>query len=147
MLDPSGLEEFSDDARRLSAALARYGEFARQEIGGKMRQALLLLAGRAAVYPSPPGGSTYRRMGTLGRLWRGGRPVVNFGGGGASVEGTISNATPYGPFVQSPAEQAYMHRGRWQTTEDVIRDSVGDVDALVSEAVDAILARIAAAAR
>lgn len=69
-------------------------------------------------YPPQRSGSSYVRTGTLGRRWVT-EPVKHIAEG---LQGTIGNNTPYGPWVQSSAFQAYMHRGRWQTDQDVVRE-------------------------
>jgi len=88
-----------------------------------MTQSLALLQDDMAEYPAPPPGSTYRRTGTLGRLWTSAQYEISTGSG--SVTGVIGNAAcsprgvAYGPFVQSADDQAWMHVGRWQTDEQV----------------------------
>lgn len=68
-------------------------------------------------YPQQRTGSTYRRTGTLNRSWS--RRVE---GTGLSIRGFVGsngNIAPYNRYVQSRREQAAVHRGRWQTVEDV----------------------------
>ena len=71
----------------------------------------------AAMKKYPPQRPTkYRRTGTLGRRWTTRRISAP-----GMVGREIGNNTEYAPFVQSAELQAYMHRGYWQTDEDVIR--------------------------
>ena len=70
-----------------------------------------------ANYP-PQAPTKYVRTGTLGRRW-----TTKVTQGGDGLVGTIGNNTSYGPWVQSDAFQARMHRGRWQTDADAIRDN------------------------
>lgn len=86
-----------------------------------------LLLADIAKYPSPPPNSTYVRTGTLGKSW------------GTSVQpdiprATVGNPTSYGPYVQDSDRQAWMHKGRWQTTRDVALRRAEDVKRLIEEA-------------
>lgn len=93
-----------------------------------LRKAALALAGRLAVYPSPPSGSTYRRTGTLGRAWT---------QQGAGLRYVVGNNVRYATYVQGP-DQAQMHRGRWLTAdkaaEEVMEPLTRDIAAAVMEA-------------
>lgn len=66
-----------------------------------------------AHYPAPPADSTYRRTGTLGRSWAL-RHTINARG----IEGETGTNVEYGPFVQEEERQAWMHRGRWDNTDE-----------------------------
>jgi hypothetical protein len=103
---------------QLTGGLASWPTAAERELRMTISQLLMVLAGRASVYPAPPPGSGYTRTGTLGRRWTGGRPRVE--GIGSGVRGIVENRTLYGPYVQGPGRQAAVHAGRWQTTEDVV---------------------------
>jgi hypothetical protein len=59
----------------------------------------------------------YRRTRTLGRKWTTKVEYINGG-----VVGTIGNATPYAPYVQSRADQAKIHAGHWGTAEDALEN-------------------------
>jgi hypothetical protein len=83
-----------------------------------MQRSMFRLQRYMARYPSPPPQSKYRRTGTLGRRWT---TRVDQAGGNALI-GKIGNNTVYAPLVQSSALQARVHRGRWQTDRDAIRD-------------------------
>lgn len=145
MIEQSGFEEFRRDLERLMQALADFPDVAEGEIERGMDQALLLLAGDAADYPPAPSDSTYRRTGTLGRLWVGARPVVTRSSG-AFVAGRIGNATPYGPYVQDPNRQAAQHRGRWRTTKDVVRDNEAGIKIILEQVGAELVTQIAEAA-
>jgi len=71
----------------------------------------------------------YRRTRTLGRKWT---TKVEFISGG--VVGTIGNATPYGPYVQSRADQAQVHAGRWGTAEDALENLQDQIYTTLGEA-------------
>jgi hypothetical protein len=116
---------------------------ARKELRQVVEQALRLMAGRAAHYPQKPRLSGYRRTGTLGRLWTQARPEVTIHG--RVIDGRIENARPRGAYVQDPDLQAWMHKGRWQTTDDVVEGARGETEMLLQEAGLRIVERIAEA--
>ena len=71
-------------------------------------------------YPAPPAGSSYVRTGTLGasrtkRVDRG------------ALRAIIGSNIRYAPYVQDADRQAWMHKGRWQTAQDVARQRAQDV--------------------
>jgi hypothetical protein len=82
-----------------------------------MQRSIYRLQRYMARYPSPPPKSKYRRTGTLGRRWT--TRIDETTGG---IVGKVGNNTKYAPLVQSSALQAKVHRGRWQTDRDAIRD-------------------------
>lgn len=84
-----------------------------------MLRSVHLLQNRMALYPSQRAGSTYVRTGTLGRRW-----TTAVETKGTTIRGRVGNNTSYGPFVQSKAFQASIHRGRWQTDQDVMDRSL-----------------------
>lgn len=113
---------------------------AADELGKAMDRALLLLQGDMADYPPPPPGSTYRRTGTLGRRWTSARREVEITGG--MLQGRVGNNTPYGPYVQDPAQQAQVHRGRWQTTADVVDDRRDDIQKILDRMIQDLEKRV-----
>jgi hypothetical protein len=133
MIEVEGLEAFRADLEALRRRIAAYADIAEASLADAAEQALLIYAGAAAQYPASLSGSLYRRTGTLGRLWTTGHREVRTGGG-ALVSGRITNATPYGPWVQDPDRQVAVHRGRWQTTDDVVEEHGGAVKALLDQA-------------
>lgn len=64
-------------------------------------------------YPPDRG---YRRTGTLGRRWQ---KRTTFSS--SEIRVNLYNMTEYGPYVQSKTSQARVHRGFWQTDEDVLK--------------------------
>lgn len=66
-------------------------------------------------YPPLPGGSSYARTERLKNSWL--REIFV---SADQLTGRVESVgVPYGPLVQSHAEQAWMHRNRWQTDLDV----------------------------
>jgi len=80
-----------------------------------MQRSVMRLQRDMAQYPPQRSGATYRRTGTLGRRW-----TTKVARSSRGLVGKVGNNTSYGPFVQSSRFQAWMHKGRWQTDEDVI---------------------------
>lgn len=80
-----------------------------------MQRSVYRLQRDMAQYPPARPGSSYIRTGTLGRRWT--TQVTETADG---LTGKAGNKTSYGPFVQSQMFQAAVHRGRWQTDEQVL---------------------------
>jgi hypothetical protein len=101
---------------------------------------------RAAVlarYPSAPPGSTYRRTGTLGRLWTSSRPTWSASRSG--FESRLGNRTPYGPYVQGE-RQASFHRGSWRRADEEGQQAQPELEREVQGAVRQVEAQINGAA-
>lgn len=98
-----------------------------------MQRAVLRIQRDMQEYPTQRIGSTYRRTGTLGRLW-----TIRIQQSGQYLEGKVGNRVKYAPFVQSRQFQSRVHRGRWQTDERVVnlnaRTIVRDFEATIAEA-------------
>jgi len=67
--------------------------------------------------------TSYIRTDKLGKSWT---SRVERGG----FRGVVGNNMKYGPYVQSAEKQASIHRGHWQTDEDVIEQQK---DAIVKD--------------
>lgn len=144
MIDPSGFEQFQRDLEALQKALDReFPDGAMDSLSNAAHRGLLLLATYAAEYPPAPSNSSYIRTGTLGRLWATATPRVTMSG--HVLDARIRNATPYGPLVQQRGQQRRVHRGRWQTTDDVMEQHLNEVEPLIARAGGEIVARIASA--
>jgi len=141
MIAFSNLEEFQRELERLRGAIEHEADNALGSMRDTVHQALMLLATHAADYPPPPPGSTYRRTRTLGRLWTQSQPQITVSG--HILDARIENATPYGPYVQDPDKQAAVHRGRWQTTDEVTGEHVDEIAPLLASAGLEIVERIA----
>ena len=145
MIGISNLADFKRQLEGIQDALQHEADGAAMErVGTTVHQALLLLATYAADYPPQPAGSDYRRTGTLGRLWTTATPHMTMSG--HVLDARIGNATPYGPWVQDPEQQRRVHRGRWQTTDEVVQSHLGEVDALLAQVGLDIVERVAAQA-
>lgn len=88
-----------------------------------MNKAVLYVHGQVPPYPSPPPTSTYRRTGTLGRSIS--TRVASLSGN--EVAGYIGTATVYAPYVIDEDRQAWMHRGRWWTLQQVVLNAADGV--------------------
>jgi hypothetical protein len=129
----NNLKGFIRELRQLQAALQEMAESGfKERVGQVVEQALRLLGSYMAEYPAPPPNSSYRRTRTLGRLWTVATPRVTVRG--HVLEGRIRNATPYARLVQKEGEQRAVHRGRWQTTDDVVDQHVQEVETLLQAA-------------
>jgi len=99
-----------------------------------MQRAMYRLEARMKEYPAPPARSTYVRTGTLGRRWT--TKIIKLREG---VQGVIGNNTEYAPWVQSKRFQAAIHKGRWQTAEDVLTEElktiVDDFEKAIKDAI------------
>lgn len=124
----------------LLKALDAYPDIARPIVARAAEAALLSLIPSLADYPSPPAASTYRRTGTLGRLWTAARP--EFEPMQSGFEASIGNTTPYGPFVQSAERQAHWMRHWTNTDQRVVEDHQAEIqqffDQALQEVADAI---------
>lgn len=95
-----------------------------------MARSVERLRNRMADYPPQRTGSSYRRTGTLGRRWTTRIEALSTG-----VRGRVGNNTRYGPFVQSHAFQATVHRGRWQTDQQVLERELETIEGYFREEV------------
>jgi len=99
-----------------------------------MRQTMYLLQERISKYP--PVKPTSRRDGTLGREWTTEVKLLL-----DNLEGKVGTNIDYAPWVQSKKFQAWMHKGWWQTDEDVMRASVADIEHLFNTHIANLLSR------
>lgn len=114
--------EIRNDAQ-LIAALERFPERAERELRGVSDRALLAGVAFLKQYPPQRPGARYRRTRTLGRNWSASRPTFQRVAGG--FIGTIGNAVPYAPWVQSAERQAWFHKsGGWRTDAQAIDEIV-----------------------
>lgn len=70
-----------------------------------------------AHYPPPPPDSSYTRTGTLGRSW-----ATRHELGAGRFDGETGTNVDYGPYVQDAERQAWMHRDRWNNTDENVAD-------------------------
>lgn len=121
------------DAREVYAKLALVRDMPRV-LAPPTREALTLLKGRMQEYPPPPPGSTYVRTGRLRSGWHF-RSVLS----GDILGRVYSESVEYADYVQSEADQAWMHVGRWQTEVQVARESEPEIINLFDTYLDGIL--------
>lgn len=74
----------------------------------------------ASQYPPELPGQVYIRTGDLGSEWQTAVPIVERSGD--SITQRLRNLTPYSGYVQDAEDQAAIHRGRWDTTSQIMRD-------------------------
>lgn len=92
------------------------------------QQALFYVHSQVPPYPDAPATSRYRRTGTLGRSITtmgsaSGPALSRVEGSGSHVIGYIGSAVSYAPYVIDEGRQAFMHRGRWWTLQQVVSKS------------------------
>lgn len=130
--EAEGWGVYTGSLESLQQALAEFPKVAGGQVSQAIEHCLLVLQGAAADYPPAPPGSSYIRTGTLGRLWTSATRVVEQVG--AWLMGRVDNATPYGPFVQDPERQAWMHVGRWLTTDKIVEQNLEVVAQILEDA-------------
>ena len=101
-----------------------------------MKKAVLILEADLKKYPAQRSGSDYRRTGTLGRRW-----TTEVNATSNDLTGIVGNNTPYGPFVQSEAFQASIHKGAWLTDERSVINRESDIVKLFENAASDFLSR------
>ena len=127
IVDPVTFETF-DKLEDLGGTL-RAGGF-NQKVG----QAIL--SDGIRPYPPPPPNSTYVRTFKLFNSWHLILPAVS-GGGDLFI---VQSASPdYNGYVQQRSTQAWMHRNRWQTEEDVAEEKEAWVAAEMTTFIGGIL--------
>jgi len=122
------------DADKAAEELERRGLRILDVLAGPLDRGAFRVEAGMKVYPPPPSGSPYRRTGKLGRSWAT-RPIRTMN----EVGREVGNNTIYGPWVQSDELQAYMHRGRWQTDAEVLRNEAPQIVRDVDETLEGLL--------
>lgn len=119
-IDSDGVRKLNQKLERLSDRLdtGNPGSTVRQVL----RRVVTIVQARMMVYPPQRAGSSYRRTGTLGRTW-----TSDVYPEGDSLIGKVGNVTKYAPQVQSERFQRPMHKGRWQTDAQVIREAQPEI--------------------
>lgn len=93
-----------------------------------MERSVERLRNRMADYPPQKLNSSYTRTGKLGESWT--KRVESMATG---VRGKVGNNRKYAPFVQSSAFQATVHRGRWQTDQQVLERETEAIEGFFRE--------------
>lgn len=124
----------------VAGALERYPEVAGPEWQAASDASLLGLIPEVADYPSAPANSSYRRTGTLGRLWTSARPEWRPMANG--FEGSIGNATPYGHWVQGEDQARRMGAIGWVKAEKRLQDAKSRIEDIFRAAARRIEAKL-----
>jgi hypothetical protein len=109
-----------------------------------MMASLDVLQENVPPYPQPPANSTYKRTGTLGKSIGGGtmKPAIyNVTGSGMDVVGKYGTKLSYAKYVIDPEQQAYMHRGRWWTTETMVEKAKNKIIKIWNDMVKTLLSK------
>lgn len=102
--------------RTLQRYQANLGDIVQQPLGLGAERVETGMKG----YPAPPPGTTYVRGAPPKSEKLGSRWTTRQIRGGGFVGREVGNNASYAPYVQSTELQARIHRGRWQTDEEVI---------------------------
>jgi hypothetical protein len=104
---------------------------------GGMNDATALLLRELKTYPSPPAGSTYKRTRALSNSWH--KEIEGRGLQIRGIVGSNQNIAPYNRVVQDEEMQAQIHRGRWQTAQDVLQRNEQNIRGMFGARVRAAL--------
>ena len=118
-IEVKGLQELINKVGRITPEIQR-------AMDKTMEASLNTLHENVPSYPQRPGKSSYIRTGTLGKSigMNNAKPTVySIKGSGAKIEGRFGTDLSYAKYVIDPDRQAYMHRGRWWTTENIVKAS------------------------
>lgn len=118
-------------------ALERWPDIVRPILEETADAALLSLIPDLADYPPKPAGSTYRRSGTLGRLWTSARP--EFAPLSSGFEARIGNRTPYGVFVQGEWQTKSHREAGWKTDEDIVTKHQAELESYFEQALERVV--------
>lgn len=110
-----GIEEAQ---RRLSALASLTG------LDGELEAGADTIVTEAAIEPPERAGQQYRRSHTLSGSWK----RSNARRAGRAIIVDVTNATPYGLFVQGE-DQAEIHRGRWKKLRTIGDAQIGAIRA------------------
>jgi len=110
----------------LIGRLGKAPTLVRKLAGDAMEKSVAVVHRKLATYPSPPPASTYRRTGTLGRS-------ITTKVERSKFTGEVGTNLRYAPYVIG-AEQAAMHRGRWQTVTSVAEELKPQIEGFFREA-------------
>ena len=111
-------------------------------INGKLKPTLTKAMTRAVnyvdstvpPYPPPPSASTYTRTHNLENSI-----TTEVKSLGTEIVGLIGSNMVYAPYVISEDDQAWMHKGRWWTLQEVVRKASGEIVAIFQVAVRNLL--------
>lgn len=119
-----------------------------QHLRDGMEESLAILHGDIARYPRQRSGSRYVRgrgmansRGQVRRLTSqrlGTRWTTRVSTSGGEIKGEVGNNVTYGPYVQDAQRQARVHRGVWQTDEDVMRRREPAIRGIFERAIERI---------
>ena len=112
--------KFTSNAKEVAIIISKWPSIVDGNYKAILEASGKRLKRNAQVYPSRPAGSRYVRTGELGRGWRV-SAVQN-----SSL--SVVNRVKHGPWVQKATKQAKVHKGRWQTDEDLAKKEAKELE-------------------
>ena len=107
----------------------------RKELNDAMAKSVFVVHERAKTYPPQRPGSTYKRKKSAGL---GGAWDTEVKSLASDIKGIVSNPTSYGPYVMLEERQAWMHKGRWATTVQIVKEKQHKIMGFFEYAMDRI---------
>lgn len=121
----------SIDASRTQALLSRAPGKVSFAMRGGMEDGTTYVLAKIRRYPPERPNQKYIRTKTLDRSWS-----KRIEGSGLSIRGIVgsnSAMAPYNRVVQDRTRQSRIHRGRWQTIQDVAEQSESTVQRMFAD--------------
>jgi len=143
-VEREGFDEFANSLSELSAQIDSIVSVESTKSIETIRQQMM-------AYPSPPMDSSYNRTFALRQGWEvadisfnlntnienTGKVNAPFGERATTV--SLSNAVPYTKWVQQRSTQSAVHKGRWNTIEDVSYQESIELSNRIEEAIQKII--------
>jgi len=136
-----GFQEFADVCEELAGNISTI-------VSIEATQSVESIRTRLMQYPSAPANSSYERTFALQQGWKAATVSfdtnVSFASDISSASLTadasvsLSNNVPYAKWVQRRATQASIHRGRWNTVEDIAEQETPDLINRIQDSLDQI---------
>lgn len=147
------MTEIDIDINGLDRAIQKMSKFPEKmkaEMNRNMHASLDVLNENVPAYPPKPESSKYIRTGTLGKSigssMAGGKTgtkptVYSVTGTGGNIQGRFGTNLSYAKYVIDSKQQAYMHRGRWWTLDNVKENAKSKIMKIWQDMVNFVLRR------
>lgn len=131
---------------RWLAALSDAPAILREEVEEGAERGLEHLRRDGAHYPSPRPGQRYQRTYELRRGWLEARPRARWSEG-EGISLSLDNPVPWAKWVQGTDTQAWMHKRRWWTVDEIMARNEAAVRGELETALQRAAHRITSEAR